>query len=1093
VFSEGSRVGVLGSFTARRMRSAWLLVSCLTATVLVTSAQVAALASFYAVALPAAVTSELPRSGPVAVAVSGVIGNGQSPARAATRLSDAFGAVPTRVYPSTWSDDMAVPRPPQHGQVPGIQAASIGSITASASLTAGSWPTAPHAGLPIPAALPAAAAADLGLHVGSLLSVRDPSTSGTATLRVSGLYRASRPTAPYWQIDAIGPTGVEQDGPYVIYGPAVVSPAAFGRPASGLLHASQFSVVALPQPAGIQMSDLLPLARDISRAVSAFNNAGSSASSDLPQALTNAAAGLATARSLVLISGLELLLLACAALALASRLLAGYREGETALLAARGAARRQLIRQSLTEAAIAVVLSSAAGAFAGSWLAAALDAHLTGLPAQSPVPGEAVWLAAAVLAAMCLSIVIWPTLRPMRPGDARTRRGRTARMAVAISAGGDVALVVLALLAVRELRHYSAAAQVASGSGIDPVIAVAPALALAGLAIVPLRLLPIAARLLERLTAQGSRFGTAMANWEISRRPLRQSGPALLVILAVGTSTLALAQYQSWRQSAHDQAGFATGAQVSVQSPEFAPASEAARIARLPGVTAAMPVSAVPQATSGPLLVLDASLAARTVTLRPDLSSSTAGQLFGAITTQHPNGLTLPGQPARAELTASLSGQAGGAVADLGPVTATLTVQDAYGVTHAVQTTAIQADGRSHDMVAGLSAAGTAYPLRLVGISIGYTMPAYPQTAAHAGQLAVLHLDGFSVSQSTTGPFSRPFATGQAIAAWRAQTADPGLAFVLSGLGGATDGALKPAVTLRTTKGGAEQITFSPGNGPLLTGPPPGTSPTPQPGEADVDIAIPPARVPVPVIATSEYATTNNLRRGSVFAVTIAGQQVSCTLVATVAAFPGGGVIVADQAAVQDALVNLGVGGALPVTEWWLATATGAAPAGLPHGWPVSDAGAVASRLESDPLSAAPVHAFVAVALAVALLAALGFCVSVAASARERRTQRALLGALGVPASTQARLFCLEEALISIPAAAVGLAIGVILARVMVAPLTVTATGAVPVPPVLVVLPYDWILPLTAALAVVPVLAAAVSALRQPDAAAELRAAEAIA
>jgi hypothetical protein len=196
---------------------------------------------------------------------------------------------------------------------------------------------------------------------------------------------------------------------------------------------------------------------------------------------------------------------------------------------------------------------------------------------------------------------------------------------------------------------------------------------------------------------------------------------------------------------------------------------------------------------------------------------------------------------------------------------------------------------------------------------------------------------------------------------------------------------------------------------------------------------------------------------------------------------------------VQDALLSLGVGGSLPVTEWWLATTTGAAPAGLPAGWTVSDADAVATRLESDPLSAAPVHADAAVALAVALIAALGFCVSVAASARERRSQHALLGALGVPAAAQARLFCVEEALISIPAAGVGLAIGVVLAWEMVRPLTVTATGAVPAPPVLLELPLGLVLPLAALLAMVPVVAAAVTALRRPDPAAELRAAEAMA
>jgi hypothetical protein len=637
---------------------------------------------------------------------------------------------------------------------------------------------------------------------------------------------------------------------------------------------------------------------------------------------------------------------------------------------------------------------------------------------------------------------------------------------------------------------------VASGGGIDPVIAVAPGLALAGLAIVPLRLLPILARVLERLTARSSRFGSAMANWEISRRPLRQSGPALLVILAVGTGTLGLAQYESWRQSAHDQAAFATGAQVSLRSPLFAPAASATRIARLPGVTAAMPVSAVSLLGPGQLLALDAALAARTVTLRPDLSRLPARQLFATITPRHPAGLALPGRPAQVELSASMTDPSSAeAAAALGPVSATLTVQDAYGVSYAIQTTSMPADGRSHELVAGLSAAGAAYPLRLIGISVNYNMPAYPLTAlaARADQQSVLQLGGFSVSQHDTGPFSVPFASGQAIAAWLAQSADPGLASVLSGTSGLTFGSAKTEIGSQTAVGGTERITFSPGHGPLLPNPPPGTSATPQPGQADVEVNIPSGRQPVPVIATTGYAATHGLYQRSVFAVTIEGQQVSCQVMATVAAFPAGGVLVADQAAMQDALLILGVGGSLPVTEWWLATTSGAAPAGVPAGWTVSDADAVASRLESDPLSAAPVHAAAAVALAVAVIAALGFCVSVAASARERRSQHALLGALGVPAAAQARLFCAEEALISFPAAGVGLAIGVVLARVMVRPLTVTATGAVPVPPVLLELPLGLVLPLTALLAIVPVVAAAVTALRQPDPAAELRAAEAMA
>jgi len=75
----------------------------------------------------------------------------------------------------------------------------------------------------------------------------------------------------------------------------------------------------------------------------------------------------------------------------------------------------------------------------------------------------------------------------------------------------------------------------------------------------------------------------------------------------------------------------------------------------------------------------------------------------------------------------------------------------------------------------------------------------------------------------------------------------------------------------------------------------------------------------------------------------------------------------------------------------------------------------------------------------------------------------------------------------------VDLVVGVVLAHVIVPTLTLTATGATPVPSVLVIVPLGWVLGVAACLAAVPVLAAALATVRQPDPAAELRAAEAMA
>ena len=93
-------------------------------------------------------------------------------------------------------------------------------------------------------------------------------------------------------------------------------------------------------------------------------------STGLPQALAALASSLVVSRSLLLIGSLELLLLATAAAALAARLLASQREGETAMLSARGAARGQLLRASLAEAVLLAVTGALAGIVAGSYLTA---------------------------------------------------------------------------------------------------------------------------------------------------------------------------------------------------------------------------------------------------------------------------------------------------------------------------------------------------------------------------------------------------------------------------------------------------------------------------------------------------------------------------------------------------------------------------------------------------------------------------------------------------------------------------------------------------------------------------------------------------
>ncbi len=670
-------------FLVRRMGSAWLLVSCLMLSVLITTALVAALLSFYSAALPATVSRELKQAGALSITVTDQT-NGSAAgvtSLVGRRMRVAFGSVPYRLYSAIWSNDLGLSRPHRGGNVPALQAAAFTGIGTYAALTRGAWPGAPVTGQPVPVAMPVVAAADLNVTVGSVLKLRLLGTNTPVRLAVTGLFRPRDPAAAYWRLDLLDPAGVTVGGGFVSYGPAVVNPAAFGqsgaRPAE--LQANQVTFEALPAVSKITVADLVSLAARTNATVAGLQNSGVSfVSTTIPRTLIDVAEGLAAAKSLVLISGLQLLLLAAAALALAGRLLVSHRDEENALLAARGAARWQLIRPSLAEGVVACAVAAAVGTIAGVRLAALLLSRLTGSELHAAVPGVDAWLGGALVLAFCLGIVLWPALRPPGVGVVRIRRGRQAAVASAAAAGVDLALIALAIVSVHELLSYSAAA---GGVGLDPVIVAAPALALAGLALIPLRLLPLAAKGLEKLTARGRRLGSAMASWEISRRPVRQSGPALLVILAVGTSTLALAQYESWQQSVHDQAAFAAGAQVRVGLVNAEPMSGVAQITRLRGVTAAMPVSQQSIGT-GQLLAIGGPQAAATVTMRSDLSTQVPLSQLWSYLDQHQGplpGLAVPGRPERLAITASMTGGPNDA---LGPVAASVTIQDAYGLAY---------------------------------------------------------------------------------------------------------------------------------------------------------------------------------------------------------------------------------------------------------------------------------------------------------------------------------------------------------------------------------------------------------------------------
>ena len=1095
---------IRGSFLARRVNYSRLLLATVMLTVLATVALGAALASFAAQSLPQAVRGQLARSPALSIAVHGAMAAPQvGPVGRIVRtgIGRALAGVPYRLDQALWSDPLALGAPRASKAIPLVEVAAPGQIQARAVLTTGAWPAPPRRGRPLGVALPALAARQLRVRPGTILRSTDRISGARISLRITGLYRLADPASPYWGIDLIARSGISSQPPFVSYGPAVASPAAFGP---GGLTVGQVSWIALPNAAGIRDGDLAGLAGKISRTTAALQGDnsldGAQVTTGLPQLLSRLASNLVVARSLLVIGALELALLATAALVLAARLLAGHREEETALLTARGATRWRLAGPTLAETLLFGGLVAAAGVVAGTFLAAALVriSEPGTRISLSRIPVSAWWAALAVLA-LATTVVLWPATRPKAPGAARVRRGRQAALAGAARAGADLALLALAVLAVWELRIYSAVAQSSVGGiGIDPVIAVAPALALAALAVIPLRLLPVAARLIERVTARGRRLATALAGWQISRRPIRQSGPVLLVILATAATTLALAQYQTSRRSAADQAAFAVGADLRADILNPLSLAAAGTIPRSPGVRAAMPVARVSAApagsagSAGELLAVDSRSAARTVRLRSDLSPYPARQLWPLLVRPGPApGLAIPGRPARLEIMASLTARS--AAASPGLASVTVSIQDADGIVYLVGASSLPADGRVHTLTAELSRARqAAYPLRLLGLSLSYNLRTYPsggpfRQVGAAGQARLV------ISGLAARPGRGPFAAGRALASWSAGVSSIGL----NGAGAPVSAAMAasfgvpPALARWQRAGSSQQLSFSVGYSPSAATL--ANDSTPDVGfigEATIAARAPAG--PVPGIATASFLRAANSGVGRILPVSVNGVTIPVRIVAAVRAFPtvgSGGALVVDQAAVQAILASR-LATPLPVTEWWLATSNNEVPAVL-RGASVTDRAAQTAALLGNSLSVPPRQAALAVGLAAVLLAAIGFSASVAGNVRDRRAESAVLSALGVARAAQTGQLCLEQLMLSAPAAAGGLLVGAALARLVVPALTLTAAGTRPVPPVLVQIPAGWAVLLAGAVAAFPVLAAAVTAARRPDPVADLRAAEA--
>ncbi len=557
----------------RRARAQPLIRLALAAVVLVGSGTAAGVAGYLAAATDAATRTTLADGSGDARLAFEVSSTGGEPDQVDAVLSEQLAGLdaPHRVHRSQIARSrVAFPGPDgpppieENGRDEAEADSGIGRLvlaaypdfTDHAELVAGDWPGTPRGGEPYPVVIHAAPAAELDISVGDVISFSD--RGDAVVLDVVGLWRPLDAGSPFWFEER------EADGADVQTDLVGVMGEAGLKAVPGLTLTSRWRIV--PDLDRLVARDIdslqaaLPRIRPRLEQDDRTSEARVETDSSVLDVLRDTeykrrAAQAVTAAPLLLFAVAGVL-----AVALVGRLLALARTTETSVYRARGASVVQVFLWSLAEALPVVVLPSIAGA-AGAWLvlSAVLD-----IAAPATVLAAGSGVAAAVSAATLVAVGTRPALAPARASVLeRSRAGRRIRP---VHLGTGIVAVVLALVTMWQLLRYGGpAVEDASGeSSADPLAVMAPVAALTAAGLLVTAGVAVAARAAQALAARRRTLGAVLAIRSVARRPAGYAVPITLVVLAVGSGTLAAGLSGTWADLQRDAAAQRTGADLQV-------------------------------------------------------------------------------------------------------------------------------------------------------------------------------------------------------------------------------------------------------------------------------------------------------------------------------------------------------------------------------------------------------------------------------------------------------------------------------------------------------------------------------------------------
>ena len=994
----------------------------------------------------------------------------------AAELARSFGATGGEVRLVARAGSLVFLDRPATDVSEGSHLASYDGIVEHAALVAGRWPTAGQR--PVEATLSEGAASALGLAVGDdLRLVGSLDRDFGVDVRITGIWRPNA-ADPYWLGDALELEGTSLVGSFRSYGPLVVEPSDLAATVGtrrlefrwrGLLDVDSLRADGLDAlQAGVtslraRLGAVLPARTDV-----AIQTA-------LPSILEGVSRSTLVSRSGVLVLTIQFAVLAGYAILLVASMLVDRRRAETALLRSRGATTVHLVLMASAEA----ILLAVPAALLAPWLAVGIVRLLGAvgplrggdLVSAAAITPEVVLVAGATAAGCVLALTVPTLVSGLSPARVHASIGRGFDRTLGQRLGIDLALLVVAAVALWQLHLYGAPlTRNARGVlGADPLLVAAPAIGLLAGALVATRIIPRTAELAEKLFERRRGFVGPLGARQLARRPLRYTRSALLLMLAAALGTFAASYGATWTRSQVDRAAYEAVADVRVKAGGYGglPAYAVGDAYRaMDGVTAASPVARrsinVARAVrDGELVAIDAAALPAMATVLGEPSSAPIETLLDELVEARPAvGASLPAGTRRVALTFD----AALAASDVpSPITdermeippgwlgidASVVVRDGDGRIHrfaGVERARFDREGQRLEIALassiGATEAGPAEPLALLAIEFALTPPGGVPTIGH---IDVRSVEGAAVDRDGPGTWT-PIAWNPKALSLETVRTD------VASFG-------RPE---REVRPGSDRLQIEPSHAIFAFG---GTA-------AMLQLRATAEDRHLVAIAGEVFVEQTGARVGDDMVVTVLGRPLTVRIAGIVKSFapldPAVPSIIVDGPS-HELITFLETGEELSVSEWWLEVEDATTPAVLaaarqPPNAPGDVIGRVEStdRLAGDPVALGVIGALGLGSLAALVFAAIGFVVSATGSVTERLGEFALLQAVGLSARQLSTWVSLENAFLLAFGLVTGSGLGLLLSWLVLPFATLTEAGTTPVPAPVVEIPWFALIPLYA-------------------------------